>query len=221
MPRKADHTKGRSKYQRERILAALAIMPMTARDLSEKLHLHQDTINIHLRTMRDEKPATIHISDYRRNPKGGRRFAIYSIGNKGDTQFSRTREPKRHLLVKQNQEVIVKMLVEEPMTCSQIAAKIGYSASWVRVLLQRLRDAIPRRVHIHAWPHAENGVQPVYGAGNHPDAVRVPFTWAESAQRRRNKKKAWISTLTGATPTKLPLAGTGRIYNMDSPREAA
>lgn len=79
-PRGPNYQKERGERQERRILAALAVRPMTTSELQEKLSLSRPSIGNYIRRLM-AAPRQVRISGYAPRPEqGGKRAAYFAIG---------------------------------------------------------------------------------------------------------------------------------------------
>lgn len=177
----------RSERQRARILAAIAVEPLTAQQLADRLHLSRDGVNLHLAKMKAMKPRLIHVSGHVYNPLGGRPAPQYSPGDKLDANYTSSRAPTRHNRVSEQLALAKKELGANPMTAANLGLKLGIRASRARFYIAKLRAT--KQAYIKDWIPMAAGSAPIYAVGDKPDAPRRQITGQEAWAKKKARRK--------------------------------
>jgi predicted ArsR family transcriptional regulator len=183
--RKLNSPDPRGAYQRGRILAAIAIAPLTAQQLADKLHLTKDAINLHLKVMKEASPRLVHIAGYLYNRDGGRPAPQYRPGDGKDAVYVKTRPilQGRNQVVEQTFRRVIDLLRRKPMTAKELGDALDLAPARARWYINELRTSTPKRVYISRFtPNFAGYPAPVYAVGDKPDVVYTPKTPKEVHQ---------------------------------------
>lgn len=165
--------------QERRISAQLEIAPMTARELSEKLHLSIDAIQIYMRRMRGSSPKRVYVCGHRPGGAHVKPAPIYALGNLPDVEMTKQpHQPKAKVdLAAIMRDAVLKKLAV-PLTAKQLAAEMRISVSWARRQISMLRTPENRQLRIKTWISApgKGDPAPAYIVGKGKDAPKPKFT---------------------------------------------
>lgn len=183
-----------SKRQRERILLALTESTKSCIELAARLHMDRKVVKEYLDAMLAQRPRPIHIAEQRMNQAGGRPTLMYGIGNGPDAVYEPSRTPKRHLINAQNEERVLAMLEDGPMTASQIARDLGKHISHARRIIARLRVE-PKRIHVCDWSPLPKATAAIYALGDMPDVERAEVLPEKRKDRHAFRHTGWAAAL--------------------------
>lgn len=159
MPRGPDYQKERSERQQQRILELLAIRPMSAYDLSDRLHLARTNVHKHLNALMEKPNRRVRVATF--ELKVGRPRYVYALGNKPDLKMAAFQKQRIVDALKE---------LDEPSTTYAIVDSIGMDRSNIKHYFQPLRKA--KRIYIADWIWSDRTATPLYLAGQGEDAPR-------------------------------------------------
>lgn len=176
MTRPADYQKYRSDRQIERILAAIADAPMTAKQLADQISVTVSCILIYTKRLMAE-PRQIHIAGHAPSPKG-KPSPLYGPGDRPNVEYTPKRKPKQGNRVEMQIDRVTKALAT-PCTADQLGAKIHLTRSRARFYIRELRLA--KLAYIASWdaPPGRGDLSPVYALGSKRDKKKPRQTRAE------------------------------------------
>jgi predicted ArsR family transcriptional regulator len=174
MTRGPDYQKERSERQEQRILEALRTGPMTAHQLSDRLHISRQCAQVHLRTLMKQPDRRVHITSFQLS--AGRPRVIYALGSGHDVKIERFQQDR-----------ILDMLNEitVPQSAYQIAERMGMGYGNAKRYMRGLKKR--RKIHIAAWLWSEKTPFALYLIGyqkDMPKPTRRPNAFFSLAAKR-------------------------------------
>lgn len=163
----------RGRRQKARIMILIAVTPMTAKQLSEKLGITTKAVLLHTKAMMESVPRKIYVSGWLPNVNG-RPAPLYMAGERQNVPYVAKRKPVMNLPDRNviHMARLVEILEQSPRTVNELSVLMNISHSRVRLYTKRLRDM--RWGRIHAWrdPEGRGDQSPVYGLGDKKDAPK-------------------------------------------------
>lgn len=178
------YQKDRGERQQKRILEALASCPMTAHQLSDRLHLCRHRIQVHVRRLMQRPNRRVHIAAYEVGG-GGRPRHIYALGSGRNVGIGAYQQGR-----------IVDMLTETsiPRTAYQIGELMNMRYGIVKIYVCALRQA--GRIHVVGWMWSKKTPMALYVVGKGENVPR-PTKRDVAPERVLAAPQTWFSVLTG------------------------
>jgi len=181
--------------QKQKILALVAVSPMSARDLAGKVHLTLGGVLIHTKQMMAETPRRIRIAEYRLQGQG-KPAPLYGPGDGPDAVYEARRKPKLPDRVETRMGQLVEVLEQGACTAEQAALKMNLSIARAREYIRRLRAM--RWAYIADWiaPEGRGDLAPSYALGIRPDKPKPQQTRADRYRKEKSDPERYRRSLT-------------------------
>lgn len=150
--RQPGYQRERGERQEKRVLDALAVEPMTAYQLAEKLHLSRWRAHVHLTRLMKRPNRLVRVVSYQLG--SGRPRLVYGLGTGRDVSISEFQQAR-----------ILKVLASAPAPWSayQIAERMSMGYGIVKIYMRALKKA--SKVHVARWMWSNKTPMALYLAG--------------------------------------------------------
>jgi len=145
----------------------------SAREISDKVGLHKNTVNRIVSAMRDA--GIVYVAEWKRDAMSRARIPAFQLGRRADAERPAAKKASPRRRKNQTYEEILDLLRNRPMSALELLPFFGKDDSIIR---RHLSTAHRRGVvHIHSWRRHRSQVWTrVFAAGPGPDAKKPRTT---------------------------------------------
>ena len=179
-PEQASRATPRMDRRIARILEILSIKQMTAKELSQTMHVSHDTARDYLSILHEQQ--RVYVAAWQPVDRN-KPAKVYAAGSNPDVIYvpaPKTKIEKKADIWKE--KVLTALAL--PSTTYDLAKRLGISYSYTRFIIYALKQE--GSIHVRAWilPHPKGSRAAVYAVGNEPSKERISFRRMSREEQR-------------------------------------
>lgn len=180
-PEQASRATPRMDRRIARILELLKDKQMTAKELSQAMHVSHDTARDYLSILHEQQ--RVYVAEWQPVDRN-KPAKVYAAGSNPDVIYvpaPKTKIEKKADIWKE--KVLTALAL--PSTTYDLAKRLGISYSYTRFIIYALKRE--GSIHVRAWilPHPKGSRAAVYAVGNEPSKERISFRRMSREEQRQ------------------------------------